>query len=49
MKSLHLKAALLAGAAMLLSGPAGAQETVRIAFIDPLSGLAASTGAAVIE
>src|ERR1700687_3964382 len=49
MKSLHLKAALLAGAAVLLSSPAGAQETVRIAFIDPLSGLAASTGEAGLK
>src|SRR6202158_3117748 len=49
MKSLHLKAALLAAAAVLLSGPAGAQEPVRIAFIDPLSGLAASTGEAGLK
>src|ERR1700674_4145872 len=49
MKSLHLKAALLAGAAVLLSGPASAQETIRIAFIDPLAGLAASTGEAGLK
>src|SRR6266498_174623 len=40
---------LLAGSAVLLSGPAGAQETIRIAFIDPLSGLAASTGEAGLK
>jgi branched-chain amino acid transport system substrate-binding protein len=49
MKSLHLQAALLTGAAVLLSSPAGAQETVRIGFIDPLSGLAASTGEAGLK
>src|ERR1700687_3384225 len=49
MKSLHLKAALLAAAAVLLSGPAGAKEPVRISFIDPLSGLAASTGEAGLK
>ena len=49
MDSMHLKSALLAGAALLLSFPAAAQETVRIAFIDPLSGLAASTGEAGLK
>jgi branched-chain amino acid transport system substrate-binding protein len=49
MKSMHWKTVLLASAAILLSGPAGAQETIRIAFIDPLSGLAASTGAAGLQ
>ena len=49
MNSVHLKAALLAGAAVWLSSAAGAQETVRIAFIDPLSGLAASTGEAGLK
>src|SRR5712691_9418490 len=49
MNSVHLKAVLLAGAAVWLSSPAGAQETVRIAFIDPLSGLAASTGEAGLK
>jgi branched-chain amino acid transport system substrate-binding protein len=49
MNSMHLKAALLAGAAIFLSSPAGAQETIRIAFIDPLSGLAASTGEAGLK
>jgi branched-chain amino acid transport system substrate-binding protein len=49
MDSMHLKTALFAGAALLLSFPATAQETVRIAFIDPLSGLAASTGEAGLK
>src|SRR6266487_1779135 len=49
MNFMPLRAALLAGAAVLLSGPAGAQETIRIAFIDPLSGLAASTGEAGLK
>src|SRR5262249_50346429 len=49
MKFRHLQVALLAGVAAFLSHPAGAQETVRIAFIDPLSGLAASTGEAGLK
>src|ERR671939_349069 len=49
MKSMHLRSALFASAALLLSFPAAAQETVRIAFIDPLSGLAASTGEAGLK
>jgi branched-chain amino acid transport system substrate-binding protein len=47
MNSLHWKAGLLA--TTLLAGPAAAQDNVRIAFIDPLSGLAASTGEAGLK
>jgi branched-chain amino acid transport system substrate-binding protein len=43
------KACWAAAAAALLSSPAGAQETIRIAFIDPLSGLGASTAEAGLK
>jgi branched-chain amino acid transport system substrate-binding protein len=44
MQAMTLRAVLLAGAAVLLTSPVSAQETIRIGWIDPLSGLAASTG-----
>ena len=40
----HTTAAIAIAAALSVCGPALAQETVKIAFIDPLSGGAASTG-----
>src|SRR5262249_29399181 len=40
---------LAAVALLACAAPAGAQETIRIAFIDPLSGGAASTGEAGLK